>query len=214
MKKLDLTGKVFNGILVIKEIAPNKTGQIYWECRCICGKIYTVRGSSIKSGDQKSCGCLNIAKCTKHGDTRTTFYRCWKGLKERCFNKNKKQYKDYGGRGITICERWLDYNLFKEDMFSTYETGLSIDRIDNNGNYEPKNCKWSTRKEQNSNTRRNNFVNTPHGKMTVMDVSILAGLAEHTIRHRLKIIPNISYENLILPAMPGVSLKQRVKHPV
>ena len=131
-------------------------------CLCDCGNIKEIPPYRLISGDTKSCGCLRTKKLNefsyRHGQggfNKTSEYRTWKGMKYRCFGKNCKAYKNYGGRGITVCERWKDsFHNFYSDMGKRPSNLYSIDRINNDGNYEPSNCRWATRKEQNSNTRR------------------------------------------------------------
>lgn len=133
--------------------------------KCECGTIKSVLLSSIKNGDTTSCGCyqkeiaakLCIEK-TKHKEARngqrTTEYRSWGGLRERCLNSKNKDYKDYGGRGIKVCLRWNKYENFLADMGRKPDNKYSIDRINVNGNYEPTNCRWATGKQQAYNKRR------------------------------------------------------------
>ncbi len=119
----------------------------------VCEENYETSTSTVNQG--KSTRCL---KC-KHKNTRThglrkhPIYPVWQGMKTRCYNKNYNQYKDYGGRGIKICERWLTISNFIDDMYSSYKKGLTIDREDNDGNYEPSNCRWADRQLQNTNTQ-------------------------------------------------------------
>ncbi len=164
----DLVGKRFGRLLVIK-YAYTKGNRVYWECKCDCGNEICVRGSSLTTGNTKSCGCYNLEVATKklliHGMKHTRFYNIWCGMKARCHNQNSPKYRIYGARGITVCDRWKNSFLaFKEDMYESYldhcekhgENNTSIDRIDVNGNYEPSNCKWATWKEQRANQRRCN----------------------------------------------------------
>lgn len=131
-----------------------------WICRCECGSIKLISSLSLKNGMSKSCGCLksDLAKRqnlihgheTKKGKSRT--YTTWDNMTQRCTNPNRPEYKYYGGRGITICTEWKDFATFYADM-GERPNGMSLDRIDTNGNYEPNNCKWSTRAEQMLNRR-------------------------------------------------------------
>lgn len=198
MRKLDLKGKVFNGVTVLNEVESHRSKkESYWLCRCYCGKEFTIRGVSISKGKTKSCGCLFL-NCRKiHGEYKTRFYKIWSGMKLRCSNPIAAHYDRYGGRGISVCERWQDYLNFKQDMFATYLPTLTLDRIDSNKNYEPENCKWSTRKQQSRNTARNVFIQTPNGKLTLSEIAEISGLHRGIIRYRITKYPHMDYEDLI-----------------
>jgi hypothetical protein len=119
---------------------------------CFCGKEFEVRLSDLKGGKQKSCGCL---RGEIHPMNKTRIYNIWANLKQRCLNKKSPRYKDYGGRGINLCKDWLKFSNFYEDMKEGYSKELTLDRIDNNGNYCKSNCHWITYFEQNRNQRTN-----------------------------------------------------------
>lgn len=155
---IDLTGQIFGYLKVIG--FSHRHRNTYWKCLCDCGNNIVVRGSSLKNGHTKSCSCLRIERNkeqkTKHGRYGSKEYITWSNMKKRCMNSKSPNYKDYGGRGIKICKRWEEFENFYVDMGDRPE-GKSIDRIDNDGNYTPKNCKWSTHTEQ-MNNRRNNIL--------------------------------------------------------
>ena len=120
-----------------------------YQCQ-YCGKEFETQTPSIKNGHTQSCGCLTVAT---HGLRNHRLYKTWVSMYHRCYNPKNKAYKEYGERGIKVCDRWLDINNFIEDMYPSYQEGLSIDRIDVNGNYEPDNCRWTTQTIQMQNTR-------------------------------------------------------------
>ncbi|MFH1628162.1 MAG: AP2 domain-containing protein [Pseudomonadota bacterium] len=152
--RLDLKDKKFGKLLVIKCVGVAKHYESMWECMCDCGNIAIVRGAHLKSGKTSSCGCLkNHHGMTINGKSSIE-YRIWLHMKQRCYNKNDKAYKYYGARGIRICERWLNNAaLFLKDMGKRPHNKLTIERINNDGDYMPTNCKWATWSEQNSNKR-------------------------------------------------------------
>lgn len=158
----DLTGMRFGYLTVLsKDESLKYKHQTHttWLCLCDCGNTTIVRGYCLRNGHTQSCGCLGREKrlksATKHGQSETRLYAIWHAMKQRCFNPNHKNYVDYGGRGIKVCEEWKnDFQAFYDwAMANGYEESLSIDRINNDGNYEPQNCRWVTMKEQCNNRR-------------------------------------------------------------
>lgn len=147
----------YGQLTAIKFDHKNKWGVPYWLFYCDCGIKKVVNSKNVERGLTKSCGCIRkkkfIERITKHGMTETRIYECWTNMKTRCLNKNCKEFKYYGARGIKICERWLNsFENFFEDM-GNMPKNKTLDRRDNDKNYEPDNCKWSTMKEQCKNRR-------------------------------------------------------------
>ena len=175
INKKDRIGVRYGKLLVI-EAMPSINNKIsLWRCVCDCGNIVDVRGGNLNTGNTISCGCYNLEciknRSTKHGQSKrgelSTEYKTWRSMKMRCLNKNNQAFNDYGGRGIKICDRWLDsFENFLEDMGKKPSKNHSIDRIDNNGDYEPSNCKWATKKEQSCNRRSNKWYEHEGKRMT------------------------------------------------
>lgn len=141
----------------------NKPKKVFWVCKCSCGnpKEFIVDGSCIRSGNTLSCGCVKLERHPHtHKETGSKLYQVWAAMRKRCRNPNDKNYDRYGGRGIKVCDEWdNDYVTFRDWAYANgYEQGLEIDRIDNDGNYEPSNCKWSTRREQCNNRSSNVWI--------------------------------------------------------
>lgn len=168
----DLHGQRF-GRLVVLDSHKTIDGVTYWECICDCGNHSNVSTIKLTSGHTKSCGCL-IKETTgeinkTHGKSNTRLYRIYQGMKARCYRKSTHNYFRYGGRGITVCDEWLDdfMNFYNWSMENGYSDGLSIDRIDNNGNYCPNNCRWVTATYQANNRRTSRYITVDGEKMTV-----------------------------------------------
>lgn len=161
----DLTGQRFGRLVVLRE-GCSKNGIIKWVCRCDCGNEKEILAGSLRNGATKSCGCLireisserSKKRFTTHGMRKSKEYTSWSNMKARCYNPKDISYKNYGARGITVCDAWLhDFEKFYRDLGPCPE-GYSLDRIDVNGNYCPENCKWSNITEQGRNKRNNRMI--------------------------------------------------------
>lgn len=164
-KLIDLTGKRFGRLIVIKLSGRNKHGHLRWLCLCSCKKEVVILGINLRRGDTQSCGCLNkekiVQRSTKHGyakrKEKCKTYSIWHDMIQRCTNPNNKRYKRYGGRGITVCAQWMKFINFLNDMGEAPK-GHQIDRMNNNKGYFKANCKWSTPKQQQRNRNNNHPV--------------------------------------------------------
>lgn len=185
-KVRDLNGERFGRLVVTKRMENNSRGQAYWQCVCDCGKVKCVRGGHLSGGLIKSCGCLNREVLTKMATThnesnRTKEWISWNSMKGRCYNPNDKSFRNYGHRGISVCDRWRNsYESFLEDMGRS-PNGFTLERIDNGGNYEPTNCIWASRVEQARNTRRNVWIKHNGLKMIQADWARLLGVSTQVL---------------------------------
>lgn len=188
MAPKDLTGKRF-GSLTVMSRDPNR--KSYWLCQCDCGQETSVFHSNLQREHTRSCGCLGSRqtignRVRKHGMTRAPEYKPWKSILQRCLNPRDAAFKDYGGRGITVCESWQhSFESFYADMGPRPTPEHSIDRIDNNLGYGPSNCRWSTQTEQCNNKRNNRIVEYLGEQMTLTEASIRAGLRPGTVIMRV-----------------------------
>ena len=191
----NLKNKTFGKLKVIEMTDKRKHGSVVWKCLCECGNTVEVTTNCLTRGKTKSCGCYCIEtrkkNCkqtfTTHGQTKTKLYRVWQGMKRRCYCPNSKSYKNYGERGIIICGSWkTNFQNFQTwAMDNGYKEGLTIERINVNGNYEPNNCTWIPLKEQNMNRRTTHYL-TYNGKtLSITEWSQITGIPRRTISQRI-----------------------------
>lgn len=187
----DLTGQKFGRLTVESFAGKNSRRYATWLCQCDCGNKTVVCGSDLRSGNTKSCGCyhdeVSRDRHKRHGMCHTKLYYVWVGMRGRCFNPNNKSYKNYGGRGITVCDEWKDsFSAFYDWALSNgYKDGLSIDRIKNNSDYSPENCRWTTQKVQNNNRRSNHFIEFNGETHTISEWAAKLGLTNRTLEKRI-----------------------------
>lgn len=182
----DLTGQRFGKLVTIERVGTKRACAL-WKCKCDCGNEAEVTSHSLISGNAKSCGCIQREAVTTHGMSNTKIFNIWKGIKQRCLDHNCKNFLRYGARGITICDEWKDFIPFYIwAMNNGYLENLSIDRVNNNGNYEPSNCKFSTMKEQANNTRRNVWYEYNGVTKTIAQWSDVCGITRVCLYQRFK----------------------------
>lgn len=180
-------GKKFNRLLVLqKDQAPQR-----YVCQCECGNIISVHYTNLSNGRQKSCGCLRLKKTiqrnTTHNQRYTRLYAIWKAMKQRCLNPNSKSYSNYGKRGIKICEEWLNnyQSFYTWSINNGYKEDLTIDRINNDGNYEPSNCRWVDRLTQCNNTRQNKLYEINGVNKTIHQWALEYNVPVQRVRQRV-----------------------------
>ena len=167
----DLVGQRFGRLVVLERAGSTPARDATWRCKCDCGSVMVVLAKSLRNGDTKSCGCLAIesvrARFTKHGMAKHPLKRVFGDMLRRCYDQAFEEYKNYGGRGISICDEWLGdrARFFDWALANGWAKGLSIDRIDNNGNYEPSNCRFATPKQQANNRRTNTIIDIDGEKL-------------------------------------------------
>lgn len=183
----DLKGQKFGKLTVI-DFAEIKNNYAYWNCVCDCGNKKIARGANLISGQTKSCGCLNSTNHTKHREGKSRLYVIWAGMKQRCSNPRRRDYKNYGGRGISVCQEWQDYLVFRAWALSSgYSDGLSIDRIDEDGNYCPNNCRWVNETVQRNNRTDSNKLTVNGDTKTATEWSAISGVSADRIRKRKRL---------------------------
>jgi len=194
-KNIDITGKKYNKLTAVRFSNTGNDGHHLWLFKCDCGKERIIRKGHVVHGNTKSCGCIrsNNINGKKHGMYKTRFYRVWRNMKTRCFNKKHEAYKNYGGRGIIVCDRWLKFENFRDDMYKNYlkhinkygEKQTTIDRINNDKNYYLENCEWSTYKKQANNRRNNHILIFNKQALSMKQWAEKTGINKSTLRERI-----------------------------
>lgn len=213
-KTKDLTGVRF-GKLTVVSLEKRVNNKTYWKCICDCGGSRIVRSDHLNNGDVTDCGCYrrHISHWNKHGMYNSRLYRIWSLMKERCYNEKRSEYKRYGGRGIKVCDEWFDSSTFiKWALDNGYDDELTLDRIDNNGNYCPQNCRWISRKEQGSNKRSNRYITHNGITKTITQWANDNGLPYYILKKRIDKL-GWSFERAISePVHQNMSNKQKGEH--
>jgi len=195
----DLAGMKFGRLTVVGHVPSQDPRHHYFSCTCDCGGAKVARADHLESGRSRSCGCLRSEKAAEAGkgfgerrkthghatgfDTTPT-YRTWQSMKARCLDKNHGHFKNYGGRGIKVCDAWMDFPAFLSDM-GERPKGKTIERTDNSGNYEPGNCVWATTKQQSRNKRTNRIILAFGKNTTIAELAEEYGLTYNALYARI-----------------------------
>lgn len=192
---INLTGQKFGRLTVIEECGRTKNRSTIWLCKCDCGNEHKVTTAHLKNGSIRSCGCLRKETTTeknyKHGLSDNRLYPIWKSIKDRCYRKNNNHYKDYGARGIILCDEWQNFeNFYNWAMRNGYDITApkgecTIDRIDPNGNYEPNNCRWVSSTVQQRNKRNNHYLTYNGETRPVTEWAEILGINKGTLESRI-----------------------------
>lgn len=187
----DMRGQRFGRLLVVAHAGRGRGRNHMWECLCDCGQRITVVGADLRCGDSQSCGChqRDIARSAgdrtrTHGMSSAPIYKLWSSMLQRCYDESHADFQNYGARGISVCVRWWSFETFFEDMGHRPE-GMSLNRIDNDGNYEPGNCRWATFKQQHRNKRTNRLLEFRGVTQCLTDWAAQLGMATSTLEKRL-----------------------------
>lgn len=185
---IEMTGRVFARLTVLRVSHVTETGKYVWVCRCECGKISNVDGNQLRSGKTRSCGCLALELLSKrsktHGASNTPEFKTWIHIRRRCEDKSDNKYPSYGGRGIAVCERWADFSVFLSDVGYKPSPIHTLDRLDNEKGYEPSNVRWATPKEQSNNTRVNVMVELEEETMSLTMFCERTGFSHKSAEYR------------------------------
>lgn len=206
MKAVEITGQKYSRLTAIERVK----GSL-WRFRCDCGTEIERTANSVRSGNTKSCGCLRrettIAKNASHGMTDHPLYSRWAGMIQRCTNPKHVGYKNYGAKGVKVCERWMSFENFLADM-GVPDEGMTLDRKESDGDYEPGNCRWATAAEQSRNTSRNVVIEVDGLALTVRDWEIKLGRGRGSIQRRIDL--GWPHQSAVTePVQPGKAFKRR-----
>ena len=200
---IDRVGMVYGRLLVIAFAGKAQNGKLQWLCRCTCGKEVITTANNLASGKTRSCGCFlaesrskNGTNSHKHGCQPKRLYKIWDGIRQRCLSPTCVLYKHYGGRGIQLCDAWkADFRPFRDwALANGYDEGLTIDRIDNNGNYEPSNCRWVSMSVQENNRNNNRLISYKNQTHTLAEWARILGMNYATLYSRLE---KMSFEEAV-----------------
>ena len=192
MEKRTLIGQRFRRLIVICETDKGRKRGTNWLCKCDCGRETIATTTDLLSGHKGSCGCYKMDRISEakrtHGKTNSRLYHIWEGIKQRTLNSHSKDYPRYGGRGITVCDEWANnFQAFYDWATKCgYADGLTLDRIQNEGNYEPSNCRWVTQKKQGNNRRTNKFIEYNGERKTMKEWADAIGMSYEVLTYRIK----------------------------
>lgn len=184
--RVNLTGKTFGRLTVVEEILTRCNGKVQWRCSCSCGNLIIVKSTKLLTGKTTSCGCGGNKNPKHHGLVNTPEYRAWSNMLQRCYNENNPEFKRYGARGICVCKPWREsFMNFYNHVGPRPSDSHSLDREDNDGHYEPGNCRWATLLEQ-ANNKRTNVKHVYDGEeLSITEISRRTGVNDQLIRQRL-----------------------------
>lgn len=217
----DIKGQRFGRLIALEHVGFSSNRVALWKCRCDCGNIVIVREGNLHSGKSQSCRCLNIDRTKetnlRHGMAHTRLYNIWSKMKERCYNPARKAYKNYGGKGVHVCDEWRnDFQKFYDWAINNgYKENLTIDRINSNGNYEPSNCRWVTLSENTRLKYKSDFITVGDLSLTIHDWAQRIGLSQKTLRDRYKELGKIWIQdaiNLVLETGDNSHLYKRKEY--
>lgn len=183
---MSLTNGIFGRLTAKKCLGRDARRRVWWECECSCGAIKKAREDHLRSGNTRSCGCLHRDAIKTHGLSKSPLNKIWYAMRSRCLDPLNEMFPAYGGRGITVCDEWAEFERFHGDMSGSYLPGLQLDRVDNSRGYCKENCRWATPSDNCKNTRRNRMVKTPSGEtLCLLDAATKYGADYSLVISRL-----------------------------